>query len=145
VIEEYRLAPDSGGPGQWRGGLGGERIFSVVADVTVSALLNRMKADPWGVLEGGNGAHGGLWVKLAGSDEWKTFVEAFHTKSPSKFSGILLRPGDQVKIVMPGGGGYGPASDRDPAMIQADIDNGFVTPERARSDYGYVGTNGARS
>ena len=38
---------------------------------------------------------------------------------------------------MPGGGGYGPASLRDPAMIRSDIDNGFVTAARALADYGY--------
>ncbi len=38
---------------------------------------------------------------------------------------------------MPGGGGYGPA-DRDPAMIRSDIANGFITPERARTDYDYT-------
>ena len=139
LIEEYRLLADSGGPGQWRGGLGGERILTVTADVTVSALLNRMKADPWGVLDGGNGARGGIWVKLAGEHEWQTFVEAFGTSSPSKFSGIILHPGDQVKLVMPGGGGYGPPTARDPALIRADLDNGFVTPERARSDYEFAG------
>ena len=88
LIEEYRLLPDSGGPGEWRGGLGGERMLTVTDEVTVSALLNRMKADPWGVLGGGNGDRGGLWVKLAGHEAWQTFVEAFGTKSPSKFSGI---------------------------------------------------------
>ena len=68
----------------------------------------------------------------------QTFVEAFGTHSPSKFSGITLRPGDQVKLIMPGGGGYGPPDARDPEMIERDIDNGFVSPERARSDYGYA-------
>jgi N-methylhydantoinase B/oxoprolinase/acetone carboxylase alpha subunit len=140
LIEHYRLVPDSGGPGQWRGGLGGERVFTVTADVTVSALLNRMKADPWGAVGGENGARGGLWVKLAGQDEWHTFVETFGTKSPSKFSGILLHPGDQVKILMPGGGGYGDPADRDPALVKADLENGFITPERARSDYGFANT-----
>lgn len=142
LIEEYRLLPDSGGPGQWRGGLGGERILTVTADVTVSALLNRMKADPWGSLGGDNGARGGLWVKLAGQDDWQTFVQTFGTKSPSKFSGILLHPGDQVKLVMPGGGGYGPPDQRDPALIQSDLDNGFITSDRARTDYGYPPPSG---
>ncbi len=140
LIEEYRLLPDSGGPGEWRGGLGGQRILTVVAEVTVSALLNRMKADPWGVLGGGNGARGGLWTKLAGQEEWRTFVETFGTKSPSKFSGITLHPGDQVKLVMPGGGGYGVPALRDREMIRADIENGFVTIDRAKTDYGYVTT-----
>ena len=107
LIEEYRLLADSGGPGEFRGGLGGERLLTVTSEVTVSALLNRMKADPWGILGGGNGARGGIWVKRAGEESWQTFVEAFGTMSPSKFSGIRLQPGDQVRLAMPGGGGYG--------------------------------------
>ena len=39
-----------------------------VPEVTVSALLNRMKTEPWGVLGGGDGAVGGLWVRRAGDD-----------------------------------------------------------------------------
>jgi N-methylhydantoinase B len=39
---------------------------------------------------------------------------------------------------MPGGGGYGPADQRDPTLIQSDLDNGFISPERARTDYGYT-------
>ncbi|MFM9105752.1 MAG: hydantoinase B/oxoprolinase family protein [Chloroflexota bacterium] len=133
-IDGYRLLADSGGPGQWRGGLGGERVLTVTAPVTVSALLNRMKADPWGVLEGGNGAHGGIWVERTGTSGWRTFVEEFGTLSPSKFSGIRLAPGDRVRIVMPGGGGYGDPRDRDPALVRRDIDNGFITPEPAAVD-----------
>jgi N-methylhydantoinase B len=137
LIESYRLLPDSGGPGEFRGGLGGERLLTVTEDVTVSALLNRMLADPWGVLEGGNGQRGGIWVKRAGQETWQTFVEAFGTMSPSKFSGIRLHPGDQVKLVMPGGGGYGDPLKRDRAMVERDINEGFVTLESAVAAYGY--------
>ena len=137
LIESYRLLPDSGGPGEFRGGLGGERLLTVTEDVTVSALLNRMLADPWGVLEGGNGQRGGIWVKRAGGDVWQTFVEAFGTMSPSKFSGIRLHPGDQVKLMMPGGGGYGDPLRRDRAMVARDISEGFVTSEQATASYGY--------
>lgn len=135
LIEQYRLLPDSGGPGQWRGGLGGERVLTVTSDVTVSALLNRMKANPWGVLGGGEGARGGIWIRRPGENTWSTFEEKFGTHSPSKFSGILLHPGDQVRLVMPGGGGYGSPDQRDPDLIRADIESGFITPERARTDY----------
>lgn len=137
LIESYRLLPDSGGPGAFRGGLGGERLLTVTSEVTVSALLNRMKADPWGVLNGRDGARGGIWVKLRGSDEWRTFVEQFGTRSPSKFSGIRLQPGDQVRLAMPGGGGYGDPLARERSLVARDIAEGFVTAERARIDYGF--------
>jgi N-methylhydantoinase B len=137
-IESYRLTADSGGPGTFRGGLGGERIFTVTVDeVTVGALLNRMRADPWGVLGGGAGARGGLWVRRGGEQEWRTFVEEFGTASPSKFSGVTLREGDQVKIVMPGGGGYGNPRERDRERIEHDLQEGFVSAEAAREQYGY--------
>ncbi|MFT4038027.1 MAG: hydantoinase B/oxoprolinase family protein [Thermomicrobiales bacterium] len=138
LIESYRLLPDSGGPGEFRGGLGGERVLTVTNEVTVSALLNRMLADPWGVLEGGNGQRGGIWVRRGGG-EWRTFVEAFGTMSPSKFSGIRLHPGDQVKLVMPGGGGYGDPMQRDRARVARDIREGFVTAQEATAAYGYHG------
>lgn len=139
LIEEYRLLPDSGGPGEFRGGLGGERLLTVTNEVTVSALLNRMQADPWGVLGGGEGARGGIWVKRAGRGDWQTFVEAFGTVSPSKFSGIRLRAGDQVRLAMPGGGGYGEPRRRARGLVARDIEEGFVTETRARDDYGYEG------
>jgi N-methylhydantoinase B len=136
-IESYRLVADSGGPGEFRGGLGGERIFTVtVPEVTVSALLNRMKTEPWGVLGGGEGAVGGLWVRRSGRSEWRTFVEEFGTISPSKFSGVTLRDGDQVRILMPGGGGYGDPRRRDPEAVRRDVAERFVSAEAARTIYG---------
>ena len=96
-----------------------------------------MKADPWGVLGGGDGARGGIWIRRPEEGTWQTFVEAFGTMSPSKFSGIRLRPGDQVRLVMPGGGGYGEPRRRERALVERDIREGFVTISRARADYGY--------
>jgi 5-oxoprolinase (ATP-hydrolysing)/N-methylhydantoinase B len=78
-------------------------------------------------------------VKRAGDDRWQSFVEAFGTTSPSKFSGIRLQPGDRVRLAMPGGGGYGDPRRRDRALVARDIDEGFITVEAARADYGYTG------
>ncbi len=57
--------------------------------------------------------------------------------SPSKFSSIRLRPGDQVRLAMPGGGGYGDPQRRDTSLVERDIREGFVTVARARADYGF--------
>jgi N-methylhydantoinase B len=142
-IESYRLTPDSGGPGKFRGGLGGERVFTVtVPEVTVSALLNRMRTEPWGIHGGHAGGVGGLWVRRRGNSEWRTFVEEFGTRSPSKFSGVTLRDGDQVRIAMPGGGGYGDPLDRDRALVERDLREGFVTADAAARDYGWEGLDG---
>jgi N-methylhydantoinase B len=136
-IESYRLMQDSGGPGKYRGGLGGERVLEVINEVTVSALLNRMLTSPWGVLGGGEGSVGGLWVRRKGESDWRTFVEVFGTRSPSKFSGVTLSEGDAVRIRMPGGGGYGNASERDPAAVERDVHEGFVSEEAAHDFYGW--------
>jgi N-methylhydantoinase B len=48
----------------------------------------------------------------------------------------MLRAGDQVKILMPGGGGYGPPEERDRERVRRDVEEGFVSAEAARTVYG---------
>jgi len=38
-----------------------------------------------------------------------------------------------------GGGGFGPARERDRALVRADVENGKVGAESARTLYGYTG------
>ena len=138
-VESYRLLEDSGGPGLNRGGLGIERILTMVAEeVTVSAIFNRMLVDPFGIHGGKPGANSGIYVRLAGEEAWSTFSEKFGTMSPSKFSNIRLRRGDQVKIVAPGGGGWGDPLERSADRVVADVAEGLVTAEAAQRDYGLV-------
>ncbi len=138
-VDSYRLLEDSGGPGLNRGGLGIERILTMTAEeVTVSAIFNRMLVDPFGIHGGKPGANSGIYVRLAGEDSWSTFSDKFGTMSPSKFSNIRLRRGDQVKIVAPGGGGWGDPLDRSADRVVADVAEGLVTAEAARRDYGLV-------
>jgi N-methylhydantoinase B len=41
-----------------------------------------------------------------------------------------------VTVELPGGGGYGPPVDRDPARVLEDVREGYVSLERARDQYG---------
>jgi N-methylhydantoinase B len=41
-----------------------------------------------------------------------------------------------VTILRPGGGGYGDPARRDRARVRRDVEEGFVTEEAARRDYG---------
>lgn len=143
-VESYRLLEDSGGPGLNRGGLGIERILTMETEaITVSAIFNRMTVDPFGLHGGKPGMNSGIYVRFAGTAEWKTFTEAFGTHSPSKFSNLTLHRGDQVKIVAPGGGGWGDALRRPLARVKADLDEGFITPAAAASHYGVTAVQAA--
>ena len=133
----YSLRPDSGGPGSHRGGLGVIREFEVIAEeVTVSALYERMKVAPWGIRGGGHGARTELLIRRAGASDYRPFGEVFATLSPSKFTNVTVRRGDRILIASPGGGGYGPPSERAIADIEKDVLEGWVSPGRARADYG---------
>lgn len=140
-VESYRLLEDSGGPGTNRGGLGIERIFTVDTEhITVSAIFNRVTVDPFGVHGGKPGMNSGIYVRPAGTGDWKTFSEAYGTKSQSKFSNIVLNRGDQVKIIAPGGGGWGNPLDRDAARVVSDLREGFISSDAAERDYGMHAT-----
>jgi N-methylhydantoinase B len=41
-------------------------------------------------------------------------------------------------LELPGGGGFGSASDRDPAAVADDVRDGLVSVEAAARDYGVV-------
>jgi N-methylhydantoinase B len=142
-VLEYSLIPDSGGAGKYRGGLGTRRIMRVErgAEVTVNALFDRTKPGfgAWGLEGGGKGGRAAIMVKRFDGTEFQTFSESFGTVSPSKFTNIVLREGDEVLIDSPGGGGYGDSKERDRARVEEDIFEGFITPEAAREIYGYEG------
>jgi N-methylhydantoinase B/oxoprolinase/acetone carboxylase alpha subunit len=73
----------------------------------------------------------------SGGSEWQTMTEAFNKPSTSKWSNITVHRGDRIRIRTAGGGGFGEMAKRDRAAIENDLDEGYVTPERAGKDYGY--------
>jgi N-methylhydantoinase A/oxoprolinase/acetone carboxylase beta subunit/N-methylhydantoinase B/oxoprolinase/acetone carboxylase alpha subunit len=132
----YQLIPDSGGIGRRRGGLGTRRILEAEADeIQVSVFMDHVKEGAWGFRGGGVGRTAGIYVKRADDTEFRTFVEAFGTVSPSKFANVLIRRGDQVMIESAGGGGYEPATEREPDLVLRDVIQGFVSNHAARASY----------
>ncbi|MFO1038183.1 MAG: hydantoinase B/oxoprolinase family protein [Geminicoccaceae bacterium] len=133
----YGLAKDSGGPGKHRGGLGTERTIRIRApEITFSALFDRCKLAGQGLFGGHEGGRSALLVKLKGDTEFRTFQEVFGVASPTKFTNVLLHQGDELYYRAPGGAGFGPPSERDPALVRADVEEGFVSPEAAARVYG---------
>jgi N-methylhydantoinase B len=49
-----------------------------------------------------------------------------------------LAPGDRVRFVLSGGGGYGDPREREPERVLADVEQGYVSVEQAEADYAVV-------
>ena len=130
----YEVTTDSGGPGEFRGGFGQRRTMRLEADTLVTANTDRQIVPPAGVFGGNSGALNNLTVIRNGKEQ--TFKEMFGFASPSKFSNASLKRGDILVCELGGGGGYGDPLKRDPGKIEWDVKNGWVSVNRAYSDYG---------
>jgi N-methylhydantoinase B/oxoprolinase/acetone carboxylase alpha subunit len=123
VIWKKELRQDSGGIGEYRGGLGQTMVVGSREDApfAILATFDRIHNAPRGRSGGGDGANGVLRLE----------------------SGSLLKPkgrqvipaGDRVVLDMPGGGGYGKPEDRSLAQIEADLARSLISWEAAVAAY----------
>jgi N-methylhydantoinase B len=134
-FDEWALWPDSAGPGQHRGGVGSRKTFRIIEGTArMSCLGDREVFPPFGVMGGGPGAAHGLSMNKGKSAERNLSLKAV---------GVQIACGDSITISAGGGGGYGPAAERDPAAVLEDVREGYVTVEHARDAYGVVIVGGA--
>lgn len=92
------LLAGTGGVGRYHGGDGVVRELEFLRPLTASILSERRAVRPFGLLGGGAAAAGvNLWVKRNGR------VVSLGAKETVQVDG-----GDRIKILTPGGGGYGP-------------------------------------
>ncbi|MBV9758139.1 MAG: hydantoinase B/oxoprolinase family protein, partial [Alphaproteobacteria bacterium] len=137
-VEEFSLVQDSGGAGTHRGGLGFRRTLRAVnAEITASQCTDRHRVQTWALFGGKGGANGATLYQRAGSEEWLTAKQAYNKVSSSKYANIRVQPDDRVRIVVSGGGGFGDPRQRDPALIEEDLREGYISPGGAQRDYGF--------
>jgi N-methylhydantoinase B len=130
IVHATRLARDSGGPGARRGGLGCEQEFEMLEDaVTITYRGERHHSRPAGV-EGGSDACNAqaILTRAASASEMLPSKQVF-----------TLNRGDRLLLRTAGGGGHGPARERSPTLVQADLDNGKISRKAAADAYGYTG------
>lgn len=127
LIDEYGVVSDSGGAGQWRGGLGIARQIRTREDnVYFTARSDGCTTPAPGLAGGKQGGparlfffpHQGPRQEMGGS-----------------ITGMQLKAGSAVRMETPGGGGYGNPADRDASAVLRDIRNGEVSIEVARREY----------
>jgi N-methylhydantoinase B len=131
VVEFSELAPNSGGEGRRRGGLGMRRHIRVLgARASYSLLSDAAVIPPFGT-EGGHSGTGVDSYVIRDQREVRF-------SPPGKVSGFQLATGDIVVMQAPGGGGYGDPLERSPEEVRRDVVEGYITRELASDRYGVV-------
>jgi len=130
VFERQQLLPDSGGAGEWRGGLGVDTRIRVLQDTEFALRCERVVLPPKGREGGADGLPGTQFV-----------IEADGEKRPlpPKGANLRLAAGETLVLTTSGGGGLGAASDRARSAVEDDVAEGFVTEMAARERYGEGG------
>ena len=123
IIWRKELRPDSGGAGRTRGGFG--QIMEIAGkgdlEFAVNASFDRIANAPKGREGGLLGAPGVVTEK--GGKKLRT-------------KGLQIIPdGERLILQLPGGGGMGPPTERDPALVAHDVRAGLVSVANARALY----------
>jgi N-methylhydantoinase B len=117
------LKPDSGGAGRTRGGVGQVMEIGTKGELefAVNATFDRVANAPKGREGGKDGAAGMVHLKSGAKLRTKGFQ--------------IIPDGERLVLELPGGGGMGDPTERDPSLVARDVRDGLVSSEIARSIY----------
>jgi N-methylhydantoinase B len=132
AVASRRLVRDSGGAGQFRGGLGQEITLApapaglgvLSGALSISYSAGHLQTGPEGLDSGQSGATG--------------MIKINDTEITNPLSTMKIGEGDKLTFRLPGGGGYHSPLLRDPHSVRRDVIDGFVSPPCARTIYGVV-------
>jgi N-methylhydantoinase B len=116
-VTRFELIPDSGGDGQWRGGLSFRREYVVDQPAVILYRGDKSRYPACGSAGGEDGRRSRFLVDPGGPDE----------KEMPANCRVELKPGQRFRVEAAGGGGYGDPAKRDPEARERDIEDGYVT------------------
>jgi len=132
VIHRYSLMTDSGGAGLYRGGSGTAWEVEPLNDEMTFIMFGEGRRIP---AIGAAGAHSQLIDPKVGRLELRRGGQITIIRDNTM---AVIKPGETVTNMNPGGGGYGDPMKRPVDRVVDDIRNGLVSIEGARLDYGVV-------
>ncbi|MGE0066306.1 MAG: hydantoinase B/oxoprolinase family protein [Solirubrobacterales bacterium] len=163
-VWQHELMPDSAGAGKHRGGLGGVYTVEAISPTVISIVGDRSRVGAPGVAGGGTGMPFYAW--LADSFDGATGTDATDLRGWKPLFGMLdrdgipdpnggsfspgtpypsakvplmtLEPGQAVRLVIGGGGGWGDPLERELEAVLGDVEDGYVTAEFAKRYHGVV-------
>jgi N-methylhydantoinase B len=129
-IERLELAPQVAGAGRFRGGMGISKDYRLLSNDVQASFITENTNDTTakGVDGGANGKPGSMIIN---PDSANPVALDKRVADTGPFAA-----GAVFRMTTGGGGGWGPAKERDPALVLADVRNGFLEPCEARDLYG---------
>ncbi len=131
-LVRHEYIPDSGGPGQWRGGLGVVTEFEIGSEDTQLVTFGDGDFEPAFGLFGGEGSILNI-IELTYPDGTKVMP-----KNKDLIKGVPK--GTFYHQIAGGGGGYGDPKKRNRKKLAEEVRNGIISSEQARNAYGYEGS-----
>jgi N-methylhydantoinase B len=119
------LIQDSGGAGQYRGGLGVNLEFTMLEDSYATTVCERSKFPPWGL----NGGREGLTNNCFLLDENEKSVEV------PKATRVPITKGKRILLQCGGGGGYGDPKEREHTKVLDDLKQGYISKKYVKKHY----------
>ncbi|MEM7800824.1 MAG: hydantoinase B/oxoprolinase family protein [Chloroflexota bacterium] len=130
TVDYLSFHDEPGGAGKFRGGKGVRIDYRIRSDnAWLTFAYTRAVELPWPLLGGHKGSANHIVIRRAGGEREKHAVA----------SGLTLNTDDVIQVMTATGAGWGDPGERDPDLIQADIKNGYISVEEAKSIYGFVG------
>lgn len=128
LFRRYGLQRDTGGAGHFRGGLSAIMEFEISSPETVVTARNRNRSlmASWGV----NGAGPGLISRFLRNPDTEGEISLGNTDI------VHCGPGDVIRVIGPGAGGYGDPFTRPQQAVLRDVRRGAVSAENAARHYG---------
>ena len=130
--DHHQILADSPGPGKYRGGAGVLKTGMVgeAEDTVISYICDRERSVVWGIKGGLPSMPHGLWIRREGQNNREWFG--------SIISDEPIGAGDVFGRATAGGGGMGDPLEREPEAVMRDVEDDYVSLERAKKDYGVV-------
>ncbi|MDC0399238.1 hydantoinase B/oxoprolinase family protein [Alphaproteobacteria bacterium] len=126
-VDRYGFIPDSGGAGQYRGGLGLQRVVRPIGHTCIfNGVGERFRNSPWGIFGGCPGQSGSFWLE----EDQCPPMQLSH-KPPD----MSLKPNQALVVNTPGAGGYGDPKKRSKELIESDEVSGKFSDKFLRTFY----------
>ena len=127
-VRRFEIRQDSAGAGRWRGGLGFVREYEFLSDCTLTVRSANHKHAAWGLFGGGSPSASKTTIQPPGEQPVDTDI--LETRP--------VQAGSRLAMYQSGGGGYGDPKERPRELVQADVENGYVSRRVAEEVYGVV-------